>query len=40
MAVAYTELFIVRDEAYKEQYIKNCQEFFKFDGLIFHDAKT
>jgi benzoyl-CoA reductase/2-hydroxyglutaryl-CoA dehydratase subunit BcrC/BadD/HgdB len=40
MAVAYTELFIVRDEPYKEQYIKNCQEFFKFDGIIFHDAKT
>lgn len=40
MAVAYTELFIVRDEAYKEQYIKNCFELFKFDGIIFHDAKT
>ncbi|HDM10781.1 MAG: 2-hydroxyacyl-CoA dehydratase [Deltaproteobacteria bacterium] len=40
MARAYTELFIVRDEAYKEQYIKNCHEFFKFHGIIFHDAKT
>ncbi|UCF55988.1 MAG: 2-hydroxyacyl-CoA dehydratase, partial [Deltaproteobacteria bacterium] len=40
MAVAYTELFIVRDEAYKEQYIKNCHDFYKFDGIIFHDAKT
>jgi len=40
MAVAYTELFIVRDEACKEQYIKDCHELFKFDGIIFHDAKT
>jgi len=40
MAVAYTELFIVRDEAYKEQYIKECYEKFKFDGILFHDAKT
>jgi len=40
MAVAYTELFIVRDESYKEQYIKNCRDLFKFDGIIFHDAKT
>lgn len=40
MAVAYTELFIVRDETYKEQYIKNCFELFKLDGIIFHDAKT
>ncbi len=40
MALAYTELFIVRDEAYKEGYIKRCWEFFRFDGIIFHDAKT
>jgi benzoyl-CoA reductase/2-hydroxyglutaryl-CoA dehydratase subunit BcrC/BadD/HgdB len=40
MATAYTELFIVRDEPYKEQYIKQCAELFKFDGIIFHDAKT
>ena len=40
MALAYTELFIVRDEAYKEQYIKDCHDLFKFDGMIFHDAKT
>ncbi len=40
MAVAYTELFIVRDDSYKEQYIKNCYDFFKFDGIIFHDSKT
>lgn len=40
MARAYTELFIVRDEAYKEEYIENCCKFFKFHGIIFHDAKT
>ncbi|MBC8456764.1 MAG: 2-hydroxyacyl-CoA dehydratase, partial [Deltaproteobacteria bacterium] len=40
MALAYTELFIVRDEIYKEQYIKDCYELFRFDGVIFHDAKT
>jgi len=40
MAVAYTELFIVRDEPYKEQYITDCYNKFKFDGILFHDAKT
>jgi len=40
MALAYTELFIVRDEHYKEQYIKDCHDLFRLDGLIFHDAKT
>ncbi len=40
MGRAYTELFIVRDEAYKEKYIRNCFEKYKFDGIIFHDAKT
>jgi benzoyl-CoA reductase/2-hydroxyglutaryl-CoA dehydratase subunit BcrC/BadD/HgdB len=40
MARAYTELFIVRDETYKEQYIRECFEKFKFDGIVFHDAKT
>ncbi|MCP4664822.1 MAG: 2-hydroxyacyl-CoA dehydratase [Deltaproteobacteria bacterium] len=40
MAVAYTELFIVRDEPFKEQYIRKCHELFKFDGILFHDAKT
>jgi benzoyl-CoA reductase/2-hydroxyglutaryl-CoA dehydratase subunit BcrC/BadD/HgdB len=40
MGVAYTELFIVRDEPYKEHYIKNCHDLFRFDGIIFHDAKT
>jgi benzoyl-CoA reductase/2-hydroxyglutaryl-CoA dehydratase subunit BcrC/BadD/HgdB len=40
MARAYTELFIVRSEDYKEKYIKNMVEFFRVDGIIFHDAKT
>jgi benzoyl-CoA reductase/2-hydroxyglutaryl-CoA dehydratase subunit BcrC/BadD/HgdB len=40
MALAYTELFIVRDEAYKEVYIQNCHRLFRFDGILFHDAKT
>ncbi len=40
MARAYTELFIVRDEGYKEDYIANCHKLFKFHGIIFHDAKT
>jgi benzoyl-CoA reductase/2-hydroxyglutaryl-CoA dehydratase subunit BcrC/BadD/HgdB len=40
MARAYTEIFIVRDESYKEKYIQNAFELFKFDGIIFHDAKT
>ena len=40
MGLAYTELFIVRDEPYKERYIKECFDLFKFNGIIFHDAKT
>ena len=40
MARAYTELFIVRNDDWKEEYIKRMVDFFKVDGLIFHDAKT
>ena len=40
MGRAYTELFIVRDEPFKEQYITDCFRKYKFDGIIFHDAKT
>lgn len=40
MARAYTELFIVRDEAYKERYFEKQIEMYKIDGMIFHDAKT
>jgi benzoyl-CoA reductase/2-hydroxyglutaryl-CoA dehydratase subunit BcrC/BadD/HgdB len=40
MAKAYLELFIVRSDEYKESYIKKMKDFFKIDGIIFHDAKT
>ncbi len=40
MAKAYTELFIVRGDDVKEQYMKRMIDFFKIDGVIYHDAKT
>jgi benzoyl-CoA reductase/2-hydroxyglutaryl-CoA dehydratase subunit BcrC/BadD/HgdB len=40
MARAYLELFIVRDDDYKERYIRDWAKRFKIDGIIFHDAKT
>ncbi len=40
MARAYTELFIVRDESYKEAYMDQWIKNFSIDGVIFHDAKT
>ncbi|GKT08932.1 2-hydroxyacyl-CoA dehydratase subunit D [Desulforhabdus sp. TSK] len=40
MARAYTELFIVRSDEYKENYIKGKLELFHCDGIIYHDAKT
>lgn len=40
MARAYTELFIVRSDEAKEKYIKDMMDFFKIDGVIYHDAKT
>jgi benzoyl-CoA reductase/2-hydroxyglutaryl-CoA dehydratase subunit BcrC/BadD/HgdB len=40
MARAYTELFIVRSDEAKESYISKMLEFFKVDGVIYHDAKT
>jgi benzoyl-CoA reductase/2-hydroxyglutaryl-CoA dehydratase subunit BcrC/BadD/HgdB len=40
MARAYIELFIVRDEDYKEQYFTDQINRYKIDGMIFHDAKT
>lgn len=40
MARAYLELFIVRSDEYKEQYIKRMIEDFHVDGIIYHDAKT
>lgn len=40
MAKAYIELFIVRNDEYKEEYIRHYSELFDLDGIIFHDAKT
>ncbi len=40
MARAYLELFIVRDEDYKERYIADWVERFGVQGIIFHNAKT
>ncbi|HEY43123.1 MAG TPA: 2-hydroxyacyl-CoA dehydratase [Anaerolineae bacterium] len=40
MARAYTELFIVRSDETKEKYITEMIDFFKVDGVIFHDART
>ena len=40
MARAYLELFIVRSERYKEQYLQEMQSRFAVDGIIYHDAKT
>ena len=40
MARAYAELFIVRSDEAKEKYIKEMIDFFKIDGVVYHDAKT
>lgn len=40
MAKAYTELFIVRSDEYKEKYLKKMIKLFKINGIIFHDART
>jgi benzoyl-CoA reductase/2-hydroxyglutaryl-CoA dehydratase subunit BcrC/BadD/HgdB len=40
MARAYTELFIVRDESYKEAYMSDWINNFAIDGIVFHDART
>ena len=40
MAQAYTELFIVRSEPYKQKYIEDMVDRFAVDGVLFHDAKT
>ncbi len=40
MAKAYTDLFIVRSEEYKEGYIKEKMDLYKVDGIIYHDSKT
>jgi len=40
MARAYTELFIVRAESFKEKYLTGMVKDYKINGFIFHDAKT
>lgn len=40
MARAYLELFIVRSEKYKEQYLADMLQRFEIDGIVYHDAKT
>ncbi len=40
MARSYTELFIVRGEVFKENYLKNMFATYGIDGIIYHDAKT
>jgi benzoyl-CoA reductase/2-hydroxyglutaryl-CoA dehydratase subunit BcrC/BadD/HgdB len=40
MARAYTEIFIVRNEEFKEKYIADIVHNFKLDGILFHDCKT
>jgi len=40
MAKAYTEIFIVRDENFKEKYIETMVDKYGLNGLLFHDAKT
>lgn len=40
MARAYSELFIVRSDDYKEAYIKEKIALYQVDGIIYHDAKT
>ena len=40
MARAYTELFIVRSDEFKEKYIKEMVDLFNVDGIVFHNART
>jgi len=40
MARAYTELFIVRSDAAKEEYLERMIDTFAVDGIVFHDSKT
>ena len=40
MARAYTELFIVRAESFKEAYLRGMVRDYEIDGILYHDAKT
>ena len=40
MSRAYTEIFIDRDENFKQQYMEDMVRKYDIDGILFHDAKT
>jgi benzoyl-CoA reductase/2-hydroxyglutaryl-CoA dehydratase subunit BcrC/BadD/HgdB len=40
MARAYSEIFIARNEQFKQNYIEEMVAKYKVDGILFHDAKT
>jgi benzoyl-CoA reductase/2-hydroxyglutaryl-CoA dehydratase subunit BcrC/BadD/HgdB len=40
MARAYTELFVVRSDEAKEEYVREMLDFFRIGGIIYHDART
>jgi benzoyl-CoA reductase/2-hydroxyglutaryl-CoA dehydratase subunit BcrC/BadD/HgdB len=40
MAQAYTELFIVRADEVKENYLRKMMDFYKADGIVYHDSKS
>jgi len=40
MARAYSEIFINRAEAHKEEYIEAHVQRYKIDGVVFHDSRT
>ncbi len=40
MSRAYTEIFIVRDENFKQKYMEDMVRKYDIDGILFHDAKT
>lgn len=40
MALAYLQIFINRNDTYKEKYISDMVKMYSVDGVIFHAAKT
>ncbi len=40
MAKAYSEIFIVRSEKFKEEYMKRMIDKYNINGVLYHDAKT
>jgi benzoyl-CoA reductase/2-hydroxyglutaryl-CoA dehydratase subunit BcrC/BadD/HgdB len=40
MATAYTKQFIARSDDVKEEYIRWMLDFFKVDGVVYHNART